>query len=756
MSSENNDTKDQPTNQNINLPQYIKSTYTILNSPNTKNSQVTLDSFKEFISITLPQKEKTEELFNVISNYIFISKENKKISKDPFILFPIIFSSNPKLSMNYIDNILVIINQTIEDVNRPLFSFISQIFGQIINSMYHNSSTENNILLGKPDQEFLYRKLLNFCLNDIKLNKKNEQTCGCLYLTELIENCPLVKENDYLKELWETISGYIDDKLFFAKLEILNCIISLIFAAETKFKPFANVALFKILDYLTDNDWMKRKLSLNVVYTLSFYCREEIIPLKEYIIEFLNVLKNDKITEVKEVCLQTLKFLQENEEESENSVKSQSIAKSAELSKRENSRSMKFLKVKKSTAKKKQRSISMSNSVENYNNTVSGLSKAKGKTISVSKGSSAQKKTKTQLNKDKSKEKYENDKIVKIQKERRILDQIEKDILERRAKTPVLHNDDTNINGGTKKIVLRAAKNNDRPKTPTLCIENKEENEKIENTVGNIPLKGSNESFKIKVGKSSDKKSANKELNLSEEKKIEVKENLQDKFEEPKVSSNDTNLPLQQTKSKDELKVESSQQDQSSIKTLSDEIKKISQMQESILSSISKLTQTVNSNYTELDKRVSKLESSLLELIKSNSVNTNSLHGNIIDKEWQKILTEIEQGNYANAINLSVSNDEYLFKCISKLPTDKVKSIDTTAIEDILSRLIVLIPRGDNLDVMIPFCETIIKNKVQLKKITKQNLKDVISYISSHRNNFILSEETNKKIDSLTLYFSSD
>ena len=179
-------------------------------------------------------------------------------------------------------------------------------------------------------------------------------------------------------------------------------------------------------------------------------------------------------------------------------------------------------------------------------------------------------------------------------------------------------------------------------------------------------------------------------------------------------------------------------------------------MQESILSSISKLTQTVNSNYTELDKRVSKLESSLLELIKSNSVNTNSLHGNIIDKEWQKILTEIEQGNYANAINLSVSNDEYLFKCISKLPTDKVKSIDTTAIEDILSRLIVLIPRGDNLDVMIPFCETIIKNKVQLKKITKQNLKDVISYISSHRNNFILSEETNKKIDSLTLYFSSD
>ena len=66
MSSENNDTKAQPTNQNINLPQYIKSTYTILNSPNAKNSQVTLDSFKEFLSITLPQKEKTEELFNVI------------------------------------------------------------------------------------------------------------------------------------------------------------------------------------------------------------------------------------------------------------------------------------------------------------------------------------------------------------------------------------------------------------------------------------------------------------------------------------------------------------------------------------------------------------------------------------------------------------------------------------------------------------------------------------------------------------------
>ena len=52
-----------------------------------------------------------------------------------------------------------------------------------------------------------------------------------------------------------------DDKYFECKLDLLNWTISLIFAVEAKFKPYVNICLFMILDYLTDMDWMKRKLA---------------------------------------------------------------------------------------------------------------------------------------------------------------------------------------------------------------------------------------------------------------------------------------------------------------------------------------------------------------------------------------------------------------------------------------------------------------------------------------------------------------
>ena len=299
-----------------NLQVFIQKTFQVLSSQDSKQSQNTLDEFKSYLKNIIPDKEKTDQFFNVITTFIFPSTECKKLIKEPFMLFPIFYSFNPKLSHNYIDYLLTLINLGIDEINKHLFSFISQIFGQVVKSLFNTSSLNANDLiienqeciLTYKEQQSLYDKLFSFCLNNI--NQQFEfQTCGSLFLTELIENCDLVKEEKHYQHLWNSICDYIDDQNFTAQLEILNCIISLIFAIEQDFKSYANVALFKVLDYLTDSDWLKRKLSLNVVYTLAFYCPNEIIPLRDYIIEFLNVLKNDKVEEVKEVCLQTLKFL---------------------------------------------------------------------------------------------------------------------------------------------------------------------------------------------------------------------------------------------------------------------------------------------------------------------------------------------------------------------------------------------------------------------------------------------------------------
>jgi hypothetical protein len=140
---------------------------------------------------------------------------------------------------------------------------------------------------------------------------------GSLCLTRLVENCPIVLQSQYTKFIWDNINNFIDKKNFNAKVELLNCLISLILGTENLFSPYANVTLYKVLDFLTDNDWLKRKLALNVIYTLIFYCKEQILPLKDHIINFLKVLKTDKVKEVREVCLLILRIFNENEPKKE-------------------------------------------------------------------------------------------------------------------------------------------------------------------------------------------------------------------------------------------------------------------------------------------------------------------------------------------------------------------------------------------------------------------------------------------------------
>jgi hypothetical protein len=130
----------------------------------------------------------------------------------------------------------------------------------------------------------------------------------------------MTKDEKNLDELFKIISEYLEDRWFECKLDLLNCTISLIFTGEKKFKPYANLCLFKVLDYLTDEEWMKRKLAINIVYTLAFYCQEEILTVKDNIMDFLTALKNDPNQEVREICQQTLDYFEKidpNKDENE-------------------------------------------------------------------------------------------------------------------------------------------------------------------------------------------------------------------------------------------------------------------------------------------------------------------------------------------------------------------------------------------------------------------------------------------------------
>ena len=149
-------------------------------------------------------------------------------------------------------------------------------------------------------------------MNNIKHSNRYNQICGTLCLTSFIENCAYNYTNqNNLKSIWELLIYQITNNSFYAKLELLNCFISLIFSSEERFCPFASMTLYKIFDYITDEDWLKRKLALNIVYTLVFYCGEEIKPLKGYINKFLAERSEDNVKEVKEVCIEIMKLLED-------------------------------------------------------------------------------------------------------------------------------------------------------------------------------------------------------------------------------------------------------------------------------------------------------------------------------------------------------------------------------------------------------------------------------------------------------------
>ena len=212
----------------------------------------------------------------------------------------------------YISPVLNIIQTFINEQNAILYPSISNIYADIIQYTMPTDISASTRQLN-PEEKKAYDILQGFCIYNMKYDDKSNRIVGSLCLTKLVENCPIVLQPQYTKFIWDNINNFIDKKNFNAKYELLNCLISLILGAENLFCPYANVTLYKVLDFLTDNDWLKRKLALNVIYTLIFYCKDEILPLKDHIINFLKVLKTDKVKEVREVCLLILQIFSQNE-----------------------------------------------------------------------------------------------------------------------------------------------------------------------------------------------------------------------------------------------------------------------------------------------------------------------------------------------------------------------------------------------------------------------------------------------------------
>ena len=306
----------------------------ILSKEKHPDKETMLQSLKLHLSSIFNDNFEMGNFFKTLNSVIFTSskKTDQQIitNKQAFKLYPIIFSFNPKASLLFVDYFLTSLQLSASEINRHDFPYLSKIFAEVIKAFFSDEKSNKNLikksyLLHQDKKTKLYEKLLNFCNDNIKTNKKTEQSFGCLLMTEFLEKCPMTKDSKNLENLIKLISNYLDDRWFACKLDLLNCTMSLIFTAGKNFRPYATVCLFKILDYLTDEEWMKRKLAINLVYSLIYYCKEEISSVKDNIVEFLFVLQKDPVKEVREACIRTLKYINEVYPKKENSKDLKSI-----------------------------------------------------------------------------------------------------------------------------------------------------------------------------------------------------------------------------------------------------------------------------------------------------------------------------------------------------------------------------------------------------------------------------------------------
>ena len=670
-----------------NLDDFMVNAANILSEEDNPEKNTIIESLKQHLSSIFHIKNEMDNFFRTLNGVIFTSRDNShKIgNKLPFLLYPIIFSFNPKNTSDFVDYYLGSLQQSINEDNRADFTFLSEIFSDVIIAFFGNEKNnkyliQKNCLLEQNKKKYLYEKLFNFCISNIKINRRLEQSFGCLLLTEFTENCPLVKEEQNLESLFNLLSDYLDDRWFECKLDLLNCIISLIFSTEKKFKPYANICLFKVLDYLTDIDWMKRKLAVNIVYTLVFYCKEEVMAVKENIIEFLSTLKQDSIEEIREVCIHTLKFLGEED-----------IDRDEFEPDNDNNRPK--------------------NVYNKYNyNLNSKINKNKKNNIPFDKGDSQENSNQTQ-NIKKNHKNSEN-LHYKLQKQKEILEKMEKDFMEKKK--------NYSANANFKNNIIKL-KNND---------------------INNISISKDNNN------------TLNKEIIKQKSKQNIAKDTTNENIPNDDSVTTTINSILEQ------------------IKKIREEQSDFRQMLSNLKQTAGNNYINLNERLRALEKNSSKYKTNLYGLSNYNDQDYNDSNsqkeskGNkkarnykLVNRSDEKIkIEELKEkfmnGNYNEALIESNRNDRYLLKLLPLMDKTIIPKIEIALLEDAISRINKRVPilfmegKKESINDILLFYIQLLKSRNELKLVTQLSIRDTLSYLKINGNNR-LNEEDKENIEKI-------
>ena len=675
---------------------------------NQSTRQVGYELFKSLISKHIQSQQEMNYIIQQLSEYIS-SLDSKQKDIAIKLLSLLFYNNNPNsksMYYIYISPILSILQTVIKDTFSSLFPSIANCYAEIVQYTMR-TDLESSLNTMDMEEKKSYEILQGFCIYNMKYEEKANKICGSLCLTKLVENCPIVLQNNYLKFIWENIINFIDKKNFCAKYELLNCLISLILGAETLFKPYANVTLFKVMEFLTDNDWLKRKLALNVIYTIAFYCKEEIIPLKSHILSFLKLLKTDKVKEVREVSISILNILVDKEESKENEER---VNTQSSVSKNEN---------KAKNYKKKDIVKKPSTSDANEKRSVTPIRST----------------TPNRMNNKKRNDDYidNNNNNVKITVNRK---EDNKFVNEKMVIKP-------NPNHSIFKCQPNQEFFKKAKKQPDIIVYDKKVNQNAEdNTNMDVEEQIDNKDEYNNENKEEINMNSNEEMiNIDEDNK-EIQSDHQPTFNNKTAKFNENildnnqeeNTPIRNKKSNKQTQSPQKQsQTASLINSLLSQMNSLSSKQLLLIDTITSIQNETQSQFDSLNKKITSLENTVDTLTSQLKV----LKTTAIPQPQNDINFQFKQALNSEAQTALVS-------LISKTSINQLKNVDIVLIEDSIIRLITLLSKGENTKVIISFYKAILLAlRLPLRMIIIQNIKDILEYIttSNLNGNYQISEE---------------
>ena len=270
---------------------HISSLELLENNKKLEISKNILLDYYNLITNIISDESLTNYLLHKISRAIndtsSILEKELLLSLLPEFYIPFI-NSDMSLTEPYLSRILTSIQSNILSDISPLY--IGEIFKKIILNVFNGDDEFNKEAID------LFEICQGFCLYNMKLNHYNYQLCGIVCLNILLNEIDLsfLNINNYMSYIWGKIDWFLNLKNFVPKEYLLKYIYDLISIYKVPFKPYVNLSIYKILEFIDNKNANIRKNALNVLSLLISFYPNEIKPIKTLIIQLLTILKSDK------------------------------------------------------------------------------------------------------------------------------------------------------------------------------------------------------------------------------------------------------------------------------------------------------------------------------------------------------------------------------------------------------------------------------------------------------------------------------